>query len=254
MSKSQQEFAAAHYGPRAADYVTSAVHAAGPDLDRMEALLRGRGAGTVLDLGCGGGHVSYRAAPHVGRVVAVDVTAGMLEQVRAQAAARGVGNIETCEAAAENLPFADGGFDVVVSRFSAHHWQDLGAGLREARRVLKPGGMALFIDTLGAAAAGLDSFLQAVELLRDPSHVRNYSLAEWSAALAAAGFGVCDVHTHRLALGFDSWVARTRTPEVMVAAIRALQQGAPEAVKARFAIGPDGGFEIEVGSFQAVAL
>ncbi len=254
MSKSQQEFAAAHYGPRAADYVTSAVHAAGPDLDRMEALLRGRGAGVVLDLGCGGGHVSYRAAPHAGRVVAVDVTAEMLAQVRAQAAARGLKNIETCKAAAENLPFAEGSFDVVLSRFSAHHWQDLGAGLREARRVLKPGGMALFTDTLTPAAAGLDSFLQAMELLRDPSHMRNYSLAEWSAALGAAGFGVREAHMHQLPLEFASWIARTRTPEVMAAAIRALQQGAPDAVKARFAIGPDGGFEIEVGSFLAVAL
>jgi SAM-dependent methyltransferase len=253
MIGTQQDFAAAHYGPRAADYVTSIVHAAGPDLDRIEALLTGRSDAAVLDLGCGGGHVSYRAAPHVARVVAVDVTAEMLAQVCQQAEARGLKNIETRQAAAEALPFAAASFDVVLTRFSAHHWQDFWSGLREARRVLKPGGLAVFIDTIAPAEPGLDTFLQSVELLRDVSHVRNYAAAEWVAALGAAGFILDGFETRRLRLDFRSWTARTRTPDAMVAAIRQLQQGAPDHAKTRFAIGADGGFEIDVASFRAVA-
>jgi SAM-dependent methyltransferase len=227
MSQTQQDFAAASYGPRAADYVTSAVHAQGPDLDHIETLLAGHGGASVLDLGCGGGHVSYRAAPHVARVVAVDVTPAMLAQVQKTAAARGIANIETQQAPAESLPFAAATFDFVLCRFTAHHWHDLDAGLREARRVLKPGGTAVFIDTVAPASPVLDTHLQTIELLRDASHVRNYTVPEWTAALARAGFTLRSFTQRRLALDFASWTARSRTPPTLAAAIRELQRAAP---------------------------
>jgi SAM-dependent methyltransferase len=246
---SQQEYAAAQYAPRAADYVTSAVHASGPDLLQIAALLDGKIDAVALDLGCGGGHVSFTAAPHVARVVAVDVTAEMLAQVAEQAAARGLQNIETRQAAAEELPFADASFDVVLCRFTAHHWHNLEAGLREARRVLKPGGLAVFIDTVAPAGRVLDTHLQAMELLRDTSHVRNYSVAEWVAALAQAGFSLRDFTLRTLRMEFAVWVARTKTPPAMQAAIRHLQLGAPEGVKTHFAIGEDGSFDIGSAAF-----
>lgn len=246
---SQQEYAATHYGPRAQDYVTSAVHASGPDLDQIEALLAGMGGATVLDLGCGGGHVSFRAAPHVARVVAVDVTPAMLEQVQKEAAGRGLRNIETQLGAAEALPFAAQKFDVVLCRFTAHHWRGMAAGLREARRVLKPGGLAVFIDTVAPAARVLDTHLQTVELLRDASHVRNYSVAEWVAALSEAGFLLQDFTLRTLRMVFAVWIARTKTPPELAAAIRILQQGAPAEVREKFALGEDGSFDIESASF-----
>ncbi len=249
MNQTQQDYAAAQYSPRAADYVTSAVHAAGPDLDQMEALLAGQCEATVLDLGCGGGHVSYRAAPHVAQVVAVDVTAAMLEQVQKTAAEKGLQNIVTRQAAAEALPFADGVFDIVLCRFTAHHWQDFSAGLREARRMLKPGGLAMFIDTVAPASPVLDTHLQAIELLRDASHVRNFTVAEWVAALAQAGFALEGFLLRRLHLDFADWTARTKTPPELVAAIRHLQQNAPENVKTHLAIGQDGSFEIGAATF-----
>lgn len=249
MNQTQQEFAAITYAPRAADYVTSAVHAAGPDLDQMEALLTGQSEAVVLDLGCGGGHVSYRAAPHVAQVVAVDVTPAMLAQVQREAAARGLQNIVTREAAAEALPFDDASFDAVLCRFTAHHWQDFRAGLREARRVLKSGGLAVFIDAVAPAPPVLDTHLQAIELLRDASHVRNFSAAEWVGALAQAGLVLESFTLRRLHLNFADWTARTKTPPEMVAAIRALQRNAPEGVKNHLAIAADGSFEIESATF-----
>lgn len=249
MSESQQDYVAAHYGARAADYVTSAVHAAGPDLDQICDLLAGMRQAAVLDLGCGGGHVGLRVAAHVARVVAADVTPAMLEQVAAQASARGLANVETACAAAEALPFADQIFDVVLSRFSAHHWDDVAAGLREARRVLKPGGLAVFVDTVAPGQAVLDTHLQAVELLRDASHVRNYAVPEWVALLAAAGFTLQDFTLRRLRMDFRSWVARTRTPDALVVAIRRLFQGAPAAVRRHFAVAEDGSFDIDSATF-----
>ncbi len=249
MSTSQNSFMAAHYGPRSQDYVTSKDHSSGIDLDQIEDELRGKGLARVLDLGCGGGHVSYRAAPHVGDVVASDATQGMLDAVTKEAAARGLGNIVTRLAAAENLPFEDAFFDAVLCRFTAHHWPDLETGLRQAHRVLKPGARAVFVDVVAPGQRVLDTHLQAVELLRDVSHVRNYAMAEWLAALARSGFAVERLATRRMRMDFPVWIARTRAPAEHAAAIRSLQQGAPQIVKDHFAIGADGGFDLEAVTF-----
>ena len=237
MSTTQHSFVEGHYGPRASAYVASAVHSAGADLDQIEALVRGSGSARVLDLGCGGGHVSYRAAPHVAAVVACDLSAGMLEEVGRTAVARGFGNIEVRQAPAEDLPFEDASFDFVLCRFTTHHWQEAEAGLREACRVLKPAGRAVFIDTVAAAHPLLDTHLQTLELLRDPSHVRNYAVAEWIAMVSRAGFTPTGLTARKLRMDFDVWTARTRTPPDYVAALRGLQRNASAAVKGYFAIG-----------------
>jgi SAM-dependent methyltransferase len=248
MSRQQGAFAAEQYASRARDYVTSAVHSSGADLDQIEAELRGKSTARVLDLGCGGGHASYRAAPHVAEVVACDVTQAMLEAVAATAAERGLGNISVRLAAAESLPFPDAAFDALTCRFTTHHWQDMEAGLRQARRVLKAGARAIFIDVWAPTDRALDTHLQAVELLRDASHVRNYSPAEWLAALVRAGFAVESVTLRRLRMEFAVWTARTRTPALHAEAIRSLQRSAPAAVREHFSVGEDGSFDIETAT------
>jgi len=245
MTTSHHAFTAQHYHPRAQDYVASAVHATGADLDQIETVLRGHDDARVLDLGCGGGHVSYRAALHVREVVACDITPGMLEAVTSRAEELQLANIRTQQAAAETLPFAAESFDFVLSRFSAHHWHGFEAGLREARRVLKPSGMAMFVDVMAPADPLCDTYLQAMEVLRDASHVRNYSLAEWAGALARSGFGVESVTTRKLRMEFSVWVARTATPEAGVQAIRTLQLAAPAAVCEHFRMAGDGSFDLE---------
>ncbi len=249
----ENNFAAEHYAPRAQDYVTSAVHSLGGDLDQIEETLRGQASARVLDLGCGGGHVSYRAAPLVAEVVACDVTRAMLDAVAATAAERGLHNIVVRQAAAERLPFQDAAFDIVLCRFTTHHWQNMEAGLREARRVLKPNGQAIFVDSVVPADRTLDTHMQAVELLRDVSHVRNYSIAEWIAALGRAGFAINGITMRTLRMVFAVWTARTRTPSVQVAAIRALQASAPASVKAHFAIGEDGSFDLDAATMVVQA-
>ncbi|MFI5018133.1 MAG: class I SAM-dependent methyltransferase [Dongiales bacterium] len=249
--KTQEALVTDQFGPQAKAYVTSAVHAGGADLDQIEILVRGHVHARVLDLGCGGGHVSYRVAPHVREVVAYDLSAEMLAAVRATAAERGLANIATQEGAAVALPFPAASFDLVLSRYSAHHWHDFVQGLCEARRVLKPGGRAVFIDAVTPGAALLDTFLQAIELLRDPSHVRNYTREEWERALQAAGFRPGEVTLRRLPLDFTAWVKRMRTPEIHVQAIRSLQGRMSSEVIAHFDIQPDGSFTLDTMTMEA---
>jgi ubiquinone/menaquinone biosynthesis C-methylase UbiE len=254
MEESQRRFVAEQYGSRAAEYVASAVHAEGAELERLAAEFCARPAERVLDLGCGGGHVSYRVAAGARLVVACDPTQSMLRAVRQVARARGLAGILPVQAAAERLPFAAACFDAVLSRFSAHHWQDLRAGLAEARRVSRSAARGFFIDVLAPAEPESDSHLQAVELLRDPSHGRDYRRDEWLAALRGAGFAVDAITEWLLRMEFISWTARTRTAALQQQAIRALQAAASACVRRRFAIGDDGSFDLPVACFTVRAV
>jgi len=138
-----------------------------------------------------------------------------------------------------------------VSRYSAHHWSDLNVALREARRVLSPGGRVIFMDVIAPETPVLDTWLQALELLRDPSHVRDYSAAEWLGALAAAGFNPGPVSRRRLRLEFTSWIERMNTPRPHAEAIRSLEKMASADVKAHFEIEADGSFSIDTATFEA---
>lgn len=244
-SRDQHAAAAARFGQQAKAYVESAVHAGGPDLDWIEDAVRGHADAQLLDLGCGGGHVAYRVAPHVQHVVACDLSREMLAAVRAEAKARGLGNISTRQSPAESLPFDDDSFDFVACRFSAHHWDNLCAGLKEAARVLRPGGKALFVDGRSPGTPQLDTHLQAIELLRDPSHVRDYSLAEWTGALTAAGLPPGYVRTGQLRMEFASWTQRMQTPEGIAQSIRYLQSQLPEPARSHFGIEKDGSFLLD---------
>lgn len=241
------------FGPRAAAYVSSAVHASGKDLAAIAQIAARHAPAHALDLGTGGGHVAYALAPHATRVTASDLSPAMLEVVEATAAQRGLTNIETQAAPAENLPFADASFDLLACRFSAHHWQDFVGGLRQARRVLKQGAPAVFVDVVSPGPAAFDTHLQTVELLRDPSHVRDYTVAQWLEALGQAGFTVQTMQTRRLRMDYASWVERMQTPEVHRAAIRALQQIAGAETIRHFEIEADGSFMLDTAQIEAIA-
>jgi ubiquinone/menaquinone biosynthesis C-methylase UbiE len=244
------------FDPQAQAYLTSAVHAAGPDLQHACQIVQ-KWAGprtTMLDVGCGAGHLAFALAPAFTQAIAADPSPSMLETVKAAAAQRGLPQIEVRQASAEALPFAAASFDLVCSRYSAHHWRDVPAALREMRRVVRSGGMLLMIDVLGDETPLVDTHLQAMELLRDPGHVRDYSSSQWRMLLQQGGFGVQEEAAWPTRLEFSSWVARMRTPPETIAAIRRMQKDAPQEVWEGLAMETDGTFVPRTGLFWARAV
>jgi len=130
----------------AANYSTSSVHARGRDLEAMVQAIPLTGQELVIDAGCGTGHTALAFAPHVAQVIAVDFTEGMLAQGRQLAADRGLTNVEFRVGDVEKLAFADGSVDLIVSRYSAHHWPHPAIALEGFRRMLKPGGSFILND------------------------------------------------------------------------------------------------------------
>jgi ubiquinone/menaquinone biosynthesis C-methylase UbiE len=254
LARDHESLIASQFGVHAQDYVASSVHASGADLAALGVCAAREKPARALDLGTGGGHVAYMLAEAAGAVVAVDLSADMTAAVANEAQRRGLRNIETRQAYAEKLPFPDADFDFLASRFSAHHWRDARGGLREARRVLRAGAPALFIDIVAPGEAALDTHLQAVELLRDVSHVRDYSTAQWREMLKQAGFVVEAESSWRLRMDFAVWTRRIGTPPPFEQAIRLLQEKADDATRAYFAVEGDGSFRIDAAMFEARAV
>lgn len=240
------------FNDRAQAYLHSAVHAQGPDLGHAAQLV-GRhlsSSSAALDIGCGAGHLSFALAPQLRRMVALDPSPNMITTVAEAARARGLA-IETRQAGAESLPFDAHSFDLVSSRYSAHHWLALEAALRQMRRVVRPDGFALIIDTLAPEEALVDTHLQAMELLRDPSHVRNRSASQWTSLLREAGFELVEHQQWPTRLEFKTWGERMRTSNQRIAMIRTLQSEAPREVQQALRFEEDGSFTMHTGLFWA---
>jgi SAM-dependent methyltransferase len=226
------------FGAAAAGYATSPVHAGGPSLEAIVERAALTGRERALDVGCGAGHTALALARNAAEVVALDLTEEMLATAAGLARERGLANVWFKRGRAEALPFGDGSFDVVTSRLCAHHYADPAAATREAARVLRPGGKYLLVDTYASEDPVEDTYLNAIEVLRDPSHVRNYRLSEWEAMFRAAGFAVELGPRWPIRLDFASWLERIGTSPTLAVGLRALMDAAPSEVRAALAIDP----------------
>jgi ubiquinone/menaquinone biosynthesis C-methylase UbiE len=142
---------------------------------------------TVLDVACGPGLVVCAFAPHVREAVGIDVTPAMLERARTLAAEKGLSNVSWRQGDVYSLPFADGSFTIVTTRFSFHHFLDPAAVLREMARVCAPQGRIVVVDDYAPDDPAKAAEFNRLEKLRDPSHVRCLTLSELKGLFPAAG-------------------------------------------------------------------
>jgi len=157
-------------------------------LKRIVAAVVSAPADRVLEVACGPGIVAEALAPHVGELVCVDATAQMIALSKERLAKSGSSNVTCLEAFGEKLPFGDAAFDTIVTRLSLHHFPDIAAVLSECRRVLSPQGRLVVADILTSADPEEARLHNALEQLRDPSHVRMLPQLELLETLRAGGF------------------------------------------------------------------
>jgi SAM-dependent methyltransferase len=175
------------WSDRAEGYRTSATHMSGDDLERVVELCEPGPGVKALDVATGGGHVARRLREEGCQVVTLDPAPGMGADVVARA---------------EHVPFADGSFDVVVTRIAAHHFADIRAAVAEMARVSNS--LVIVEDTLF-----LSEQQETAERLRDPTHIRSYSEKEWRGLLEEAGLEVEQVEHFEKIHVLSEWLART---------------------------------------------
>ena len=203
----KQEFA------RQADRFATASAVTGEDLtQRIVDALGTDAEGTVLDVACGPGIVSAALARRARAVVALDITPAMLAQAQTRCAAAGLRNVTFREGSATALPFVDAAFDAVVTRLSLHHFPEPAQALAEIARVLRPGGACVVADIVSSEDAEESALHNAIEVLRDPSHVRMLPASELRALVAGAGLAVAAESAWEQPRGFEEWAAIVDDP------------------------------------------
>jgi ubiquinone/menaquinone biosynthesis C-methylase UbiE len=193
--------------------------------ERFVAALGEASTGSVLDVACGPGILSAAIAKSARAVVAFDLTPQMLKKAAQRCAGAGVGNVSFREGNAAELPFADAEFDAVVTRLSVHHFDRPGRVMSEIFRVLRPGGRFVVADVISSEVPAESELQNAIEILRDPSHVRMLPASELTSLVKNAGFAIERVTGWDKPREFEEWMGivndPTRVPPLR-AVVRAL--------------------------------
>jgi ubiquinone/menaquinone biosynthesis C-methylase UbiE len=208
----------------AVNYTRTTFHASTARLQEVLDLVNPRPGDLVLDVATGTGNTAFALAPHVRRVIGLDVTREMLEEARRITSERNILNVDWVIGDAARLPFQDSSFDVYVVRAAPHHFTDMDAFLAEAFRVLKPDRDAVLIDCAPPLPAR--DVLHEVEVRRDPSHVRSLTVDEWVDKIERAGFEVETAQARELDWDYEEWMTTMAVDPGVAAELALLIEGA----------------------------
>ena len=164
-------------------------------------------ADVAVDLACGPGTLALRFAKHVRWMCALDLTPAILKRAREKAAQEGLlGKLGFTIGDAQTLPFADGSLDLAVTSYSLHHISDPARVIREMARVVKRGGRVGLIDIVVPENPKVRALNHRIEWIRDHSHCRSLTLAEFRAMMNDAGLRVTAAETREHPRTFEHWM------------------------------------------------
>jgi len=198
---------------------------AGAVTTRFKDAIASKATGVMLDLACGPALLMASLASTMRLSVGVDVTPKMIQMARSTCRAAAAANTQFVESLAEHLPFATAAFDCVVTRLSIHHFQDPLVVLREVKRVLKSDGLLVIGDLISSDDPTETRLHNALEQLRDPSHIRMLPASELLEVVTAAGFRVTATDHWLQHRQFKEWaaiVANARSLESLEVAMRTI--------------------------------
>ncbi len=237
--------AASLFGEQAEAYLESRTHRRGDDLDQFGVWVGA--ADRALDVATGAGHTAGALfEADTDRVVATDAAPEMVATAK-----RAYPDVVGVVCDAEQLPFASDSFDAVTCRIAAHHFPDPEAFVREVTRVLEPGGTFAFEDNVAPDDDALDEFLNEIERIRDPTHVRSHHVSDWFSWLENAGLTVESSRVVKKTLEFDEWVENVDPPVERRERLRAAFSDRPPGADETFEIVESDG---DVESFANLKL
>ncbi|MDY4652421.1 MAG: class I SAM-dependent methyltransferase [Atopobiaceae bacterium] len=192
-------------------------------LDRARRAIAPSAKDRVLEVCSGTCLMGRSLAPYVSHVTCIDATPAMLAEGKRLAAKADLTNMEFQEGLAEELPYPDGTFDIVVTRLSFHHLVDAGDVFHEMERVLAPDGKLVVADMLSAPEP-LRDVRDSIEKMRDPSHERCFSQEELERFFHESGLHIQEERISHLPHALSGWMDLTHTPQATQAEIERLMK------------------------------
>jgi len=201
------------FGENAYHYRISNVFSDKDDLDRMIEIVNPKESDIALDIATGSGYTAIALSNYVKEVIAIDIVENMLNQASILVQERKIKNISLMKMDVHSLKFEDTYFDIATCRFAPHHFYDISKALREIYRVLRQGGKLYILDCSVLNLEEAKSIINHIEKLRDPSHIKSYSLEEWKSMLKDQGFHIEYTRTIKTKYILPEWFDRMNTPE-----------------------------------------
>jgi len=161
-----------------------------------------------LDVACGPGELVLGMAPRVRFARGIDLTREMIRQAREFQRERQIANAGFDLGEVEALPYCDAAFDLVSCQCSIHHFEKPRVALQEMRRVMKPEGRMMVIDTLAPEIDSKFELHNRIERIRDQSHTESLRLTTFLQIFDELGLEIVRQSLKRRERSFNNWMVR----------------------------------------------
>lgn len=186
------------------------------DPEKVDRLVEATATGPgdcMLEVATGPGHVAFGFVEVCEEVVGIDLTEAPLEIAWEEQGDRDVDDVGFARGDAEQLPFPDDSFDVVVCRLALHHIETPTQVVQQMARVCRPNGTVAVDDLVVSEHPERGEYQNRFERLRDPSHVRALPISELLGIFTENGLEVTNVETGVLVPEVEEWLSNAQTPE-----------------------------------------